>query len=138
MALDRNRLYRFPWSKTDNPGAWVEVTDECDLECRGCYRHRLEGHRPFEAVQKDILAGHRLTRCDSMAIAGGEPLIYPHIVEVVDFMARRGIKPVILTNGEKLSWSLARISRRPGWPNFIFMSTADKTGRVGKAEASWP
>jgi hypothetical protein len=136
MALDRNRLYRFPWSKTDNPGAWVEVTDECDLECRGCYRHRLEGHRPLEAVRKDILEGHRLTRCDSMAIAGGEPLIYPHIVEVVDFMARRGIKPVILTNGEKLDLSLAKDLKKAGLAKFHFHvdSGQNRPGWEGRSE----
>jgi MoaA/NifB/PqqE/SkfB family radical SAM enzyme len=114
MNLDRRKLYRFPWSKTDNPGAWVEVTDDCDLTCEGCYRHRLQGHRPLEAVKDDILAGQRLTRCDSMAIAGGEPLIYPHIVEVVDFIAKRGLKPVILTNGEKLTPDLALTLKKAG------------------------
>jgi pyruvate-formate lyase-activating enzyme len=114
MNLDRKSLYRFPWSQTDNPGSWVEVTDDCDLTCEGCYRHRLQGHRPLEAVKDDIIANHRLTRCDSMAIAGGEPLIYPQIIEVVDFIARRGIKPVILTNGEKLTPELAATLKKAG------------------------
>ena len=120
MDLDRNELYRFPWSKTDNPGSWVEVTDDCDLTCEGCYRHRLQGHRPLEAVKEDILANQRMTRCDSMAIAGGEPLIYPQIIEVVDFMARRGIKPVILTNGEKLTPDLATALKKAGLAKFHF------------------
>ena len=120
MVLERNKLYRFPWSKTDNPGSWVEVTDDCDLTCEGCYRHKLQGHRPLKAVKDDILANHRLTRCDSMAIAGGEPLLYPHIVEIVDFISRRGIKPVILTNGEKLTPVLAATLKKAGLAKFHF------------------
>ena len=56
MSATVESLYRFPWSKTDNPGAWIEVTDECDLDCPGCYRHRLEGHRPLDELKQDVLA----------------------------------------------------------------------------------
>jgi hypothetical protein len=137
MHLNRNELYRFPWSKSDNPGAWVEVTDDCDLTCEGCYRHRLQGHRPLEAVKEDIVASQRLTRCDSIAIAGGEPLIYPQIVEVVDFVARRGIKPVILTNGEKLTPELAAALKKAGLAKFHFHvdSGQDRPAWKGKKES---
>jgi hypothetical protein len=74
----------------------------------------------MEAVKEDIIANHRLTRCDSMAIAGGEPLIYPQIVEVVDFIAKRGIKPVILTNGEKLTPELAATLKKAGLAKLHF------------------
>jgi organic radical activating enzyme len=124
-------LYKYPWSKTDNPGAWVEVTDECDLVCPGCYRHKLEGHKPLEDVKREILFSRNMTNCERIAIAGGEPLIYPHISEVVDFIASHKMKPMILTNalkfdrtfGEELKQAgLAQIyfhvdsgQKRPGW-----------------------
>ena len=54
MSIFREKLYKFPWSKMDNPGGWVEVTDECDLFCPGCYRHKLEGHRSLEDVKNDM------------------------------------------------------------------------------------
>jgi uncharacterized Fe-S cluster-containing radical SAM superfamily protein len=136
MSIKREKLYRFPWSKTDNPGGWVEVTDECDLTCRGCYRHRLEGHRSLEDVKEDIVTCQRLTNCDSMAIAGGEPLLYPHIVEVVDFMSHLKIKPVILTNGEKLTWQLGQELKKAGLAKFHFHvdSAQERPGWQGKDE----
>jgi organic radical activating enzyme len=120
MSIKREQLFKFPWSKTDNPGAWVEVTDECDMYCPGCYRHRLEGHRPLEEVKRDILFCQEKTNCERIAIAGGEPLIYPHIVEVVDFIARRKMKPMILTNGEKFSWELACELKKAGLTQVYF------------------
>jgi hypothetical protein len=99
MDAERKGLYRFPWSQTDNPGAWIEVTDRCNLVCRGCYRHRLGGDRPLEAIRADIDASKRLTNCDSITIAGGEPLIHPDLAEVVRYVSRQGMKPVLLTNG---------------------------------------
>ena len=116
----REHLYRFPWSKTDNCGGWVEVTDECDMTCDGCYRRRLAGHRPLKDVKKDIRMCHEITHCDAMALAGGEPLIYPDIVEVVEYIASRNIKPVILTNGEALTHGFAFDLKKAGLAKFHF------------------
>ena len=131
--LDRRALYRLPWSKVDTAGGWVEVTDACDFRCPGCYRHRLEGHRTLEEVQADVRAIARLTNCDRIAIAGGEPLLWPHTVELVRFITKLGLKPVLLTHGEHLTRDLARQlagaglakyhfhvdsgMQRPGWEN---------------------
>jgi hypothetical protein len=49
-----------------------------------------------------------------MAIAGGEPLIYPRIIDVVEFMAKLNIKPTILSNGEKLTPALAKELKKVG------------------------
>ncbi|MGD1009500.1 MAG: radical SAM protein [Candidatus Aminicenantales bacterium] len=135
--LNRRDLYRFPWSKPDNPGGWVEVTDECTLSCRGCYRHKIEGHRPLDEVRQDIRDCRRITNCDGMAIAGGEPLIYPHIVDVVEFMARLKIKPTILSNGEKLTPALAKELKKAGLAKIHLHidSIQNRPGWEGKNEA---
>ena len=41
--LDKRNLYRMPWSMNDNPIAWLEITDICNIHCEGCYRQRLTG-----------------------------------------------------------------------------------------------
>lgn len=135
--LDRRELYRFPWSISDNAGGWVEVTDECTLACRGCYRHKIEGHRPLEAVRQDVVDCRRLTNCDGMAIAGGEPLVYPHIVDVVAFMAGLKIKPTILSNGEKLTPALARELKKAGLAKIHLHidSNQNRPGWEGRNEA---
>jgi hypothetical protein len=137
MSVPKEALYRFPWSKTDNPGAWVEVTDECDLDCPGCYRHRLEGHRPLDELKRDILALRKALNCERIAIAGGEPLLYPQIVEVVDFIARQGMKPMILTNGERLTPELLSELKKAGLKLFYFHvdSGQQRPGWEGKTEA---
>jgi hypothetical protein len=128
-------MYKFPWSKADNPGAWVEVTDECDLFCPGCYRHRLQGHRPLEEVKKDILLCHQLANCGRISIAGGEPLVYPHIIDVVDFISRNQMQPVIFTNGHNLSWELAVELKKAGL-NQLFFHVDSGQKRPGWEEKS--
>ena len=39
----KSQFYRLPWSKNDNPIGWLEVTDTCNIYCKGCYRQRLTG-----------------------------------------------------------------------------------------------
>lgn len=137
MSLRERELYRFPWSKADNPGAWIEVTDDCDLHCPGCYRHRMEGPRPLDELKEDILALRRRLNCERIAIAGGEPLLYPKIIEVVHFIARQGMKPILLTNGVRLTREFAFELKNAGLKQFLFHvdSGQQRPGCEGRNEA---
>lgn len=137
MPVQRDELYRLPWSKVDNAGGWVEVTDACDLWCPGCYRHRLSGHRSLNAIKEEILTISGLTNCDRIAIAGGEPLLYPHIVDVVEFIAQQRLKPVLLTNGERLTPDLASDLKKAGLAKYHFHvdSGMQRPGWTGRNEA---
>jgi hypothetical protein len=136
MSFDRRRLYRFPWSRTDNPGGWVDVTDICNIQCPQCFRTTLEGHRPLQDVLDDIVACRAITNCDDMKIAGGEPLTYPHLLDVVKFIAGQGLKPFILTNGVGLDLPLVRELARAGLKRFNFHidSGQNRPGWEGRNE----
>ncbi|NIO19853.1 MAG: radical SAM protein, partial [Candidatus Aenigmarchaeota archaeon] len=99
MELDKHNMYRFPWSMNDNPIGWLEVTDVCNLHCKGCYRQRLEGHKPLEVIKEEIMFLKKWRNCDNISIGGGEPILHPNIVEIVRFIAERGMKPHIVSNG---------------------------------------
>jgi molybdenum cofactor biosynthesis enzyme MoaA len=120
MVVDRSVLYRLPWSRTDNAGAWIEVTDACDFRCPGCYRHRIAGHRDLDELRGEVLELRRLTNCDRIAIAGGEPLLYSGTPDIIRFIAQHGMKPILLTNGERLTPELGRELQRAGLAKFHF------------------
>jgi len=136
MSLDKSQIFKLPWSKTDNPGAWVEVTDICDLNCPGCFRHKLEGHRPLEIIKQEILECKKLTNCSRIAISGGEPLLYPEIIEVVRFIRDQGLSPCMLTNGTKLTPDFVKELRDAGLFQFYFHVDAgqNRPGWEGKTE----
>jgi hypothetical protein len=136
MAIVRRGLYRLPWSRSDNPGAWIEVTDSCDLFCPGCYRHRLEGDRPLDELKRDILTCRSLTNCGRVFIAGGEPLLYQHLAEVVSFIAGQRLEPVVFTNGEKLDRGTARELKKAGIHQFFIHidSGQQRPGWEGRSE----
>jgi MoaA/NifB/PqqE/SkfB family radical SAM enzyme len=118
MTLDKRNLYRLPWSMNDNPIAWLEITDTCNIHCEGCYRQSMTGHKPLEEVKEEVLFFKRWRNPDNVSIAGGEPLIHPQIVEIVAFIARNGMKPIILTNALALTPELLRELKKAGLAGF--------------------
>jgi MoaA/NifB/PqqE/SkfB family radical SAM enzyme len=118
MTLDKRNLYRFPWSMNDNPIAWLEITDICNIHCEGCYRQHMTGHKPLEQVKDEILFFKRWRNPDNVSIAGGEPLIHPQIVDIVAFIAQNGIKPIILTNALALKPDILRELKKAGLAGF--------------------
>jgi len=129
--LRKKDLYRLPWSLNDNPIGWVEVTDRCNISCKGCYRTFLTGHKTLDDVKAEVLFLEEWRNITNVHLAGGEPLIHPDIVEIVRFVHGRGLNPVIISNGHRLDRDLlvrlmeaglAEISfhvdsqqTRPGW-----------------------
>ncbi len=118
MPLDKRQLYRLPWSMNDNAIAWLEVTDICNIHCEGCYRQRLTGHKTLADIKEEIRFFKRWRNPDNISIAGGEPLVYPEIMDVVAFIAENGIKPIILTNAQALTPEMLRELKRAGLAGF--------------------
>ena len=134
MHFVRSELFRFPWSITDNPGAWIEVTDVCNFSCPGCFRkNNVSGHRHLSVIKKEIDICSEKLNCSRICISGGEPLLYPDILEVVRHIRKRGMKAILLSNGELLTPEMLTLLKnaglyqlylhvdsgqnRPGWEN---------------------
>ena len=116
--IDKRDLYRLPWSMNDNAIAWLEVTDICNLYCEGCYRQRITGHKTLEQLKEEVLFFKRWRNPDNVSIAGGEPLIYPHIVELVAFIKENKMKPIVLTNAMALTSELLKELKKAGLAGF--------------------
>ena len=84
----KQNLYRLPWSMNDNPIGWVEVTDICNISCKGCYRLVMGGgHKPLEQMKQEILFLKKWRNCDNITLAGGEPILHPDIMELIRFIS---------------------------------------------------
>jgi len=96
--------YRLPWTVTNNPSGWIEVTTHCQLRCPGCYRGTgLPGwtpaHRPLREVMLEIDTLCRDRNIQALSISGGEPLLYPKLNNVVRHARSRNLEVLILSNG---------------------------------------
>lgn len=85
------------------------VTNGCNMYCDHCYRdagcraedelNTAEGKKLIEEIAR---AGFKI-----MVFSGGEPLIRPDIVELVEHSVKVGMRPVFGTNGTLITKELA-------------------------------
>ena len=81
----------------------ISITDRCDLACLYCRPGRNDGYFPAEAR---LGADHWVSLVEGLVargvkrvrITGGEPLLHPHVVEIVHAVAHlQGVEDVELT-----------------------------------------
>jgi len=97
-------LYRIPWTVSDAVITWIEPTKECNMRCSGCFSANNPGkHKPLRSVLSEIDAIRAGIKTDVIAIAGGDPLCYPHLTEVIRHIKESGFHPFLITNGALLS-----------------------------------
>lgn len=111
-----------PWTLNDNVLAWLEPTKRCNLYCQGCYsRNDPKSDKTLAQVRADLDVFTANRNVDSISIAGGDPLVYPDIVEVVRMIRHDyNKKPVLNTNGLALTPQLVRDLKKAGLYGFTF------------------
>ncbi|MBN1301113.1 MAG: radical SAM protein [Melioribacteraceae bacterium] len=124
-------LYRLPWTLPDNAISWLEPTAQCNLACDGCYRfNEKNSHKPLDEVRQELDIFQKFRKTDCISIAGGEPLLYPHIIDLVAEIKSRNIKPIINTNGVALTKAFLKELKNAGVFGFTF-HVDSKQGRSG-------
>ena len=130
--VDHRELYRLPWTLPDNGISWLEPTAMCNLACDGCYRkNEAHSHKSMEEVRHELDVFQRLRKSDCVSIAGGDPLLYPDIVELVREIHDRGLKPIVNTNGKALTKELLGELKKAGVFGFT-IHVDSKQGRGGE------
>ena len=130
-------LHRMPWTQSDNAFTWLEPTRKCNMTCEYCYqRNDHASSKSLEVIEMELKAMLRLRSCDTMLIAGGEPLTHPDIVKITKLVKTLGPKPVILTNGQALTPELVAELKSAGVFGFVFHvdSHQGRPGWEGKTE----
>ena len=90
----------------------LELTRRCNHRCLYCYTswqapelgYPGNGHEnSLDEVKEIILRLQDQAPVENIALSGGEPLLRHDIEEIVDFVRRRGISPILISNGALLS-----------------------------------
>ena len=121
ITLNHLDYYRLPWNLTDNTISWLEPTSKCNLYCEGCYRNNeKDGHKTLDQIKEDLDVFQKFRNSDGVSIAGGDPLTHPDVVEIVREVKKRGMKPILNTNGLALNKDLLIELKKAGIFGFTF------------------
>ena len=85
-------------------GFWLSPSYKCNNRCRWCYVGGLLAEAPEASpeevrgyIDKMVMAGAK--RC---ILVGGEPSIYPYILDVIAYATSNGVDVRMMSNGRKL------------------------------------
>lgn len=77
----------------------------CNIRCKFCYYtyNQTKEWHPLEECKRDASLFREKYGNRFVDITGGEPTIYPHIYELLDFCNRIDLKPTLITNVQALA-----------------------------------
>lgn len=89
---------------TPTKRAMIDIGRKCNLNCKFCYYHHLgdlskQGWCDPNVLTKRIDDSHRIGN-DYLDFTGGEPTIYPYIIDLIKYGLEKNMKSCIITNGQ--------------------------------------
>ncbi|MFA5112220.1 MAG: radical SAM protein, partial [Desulfobaccales bacterium] len=99
------------FSADKKPVVVWNVTKQCNLKCVHCYAKATAGPAPNELTHAEGLALLKDLQDFGVPVvlfSGGEPLMRPDLLELVDWTVTHGMRAVISTNGTLITPEVAR------------------------------
>lgn len=120
------------WRRRNAPlfikGMELHVINHCNISCRGC-NHAAPGIAKWslepEQLRRDLALLGRHATCGTLRVIGGEPLLHPRLVELLEIIRASGLYKAIdiITNGTLLDrmpdrfWELIDLVKVSKYPN---------------------
>jgi|GEM_PF-4337373 len=97
--LEKNPFYK----KKNSFKLRISITDICNLKCKHCFAKAHAEHMDFELFKKTIDNLYDIYKENSViSYMGGEPMLYPKVVESVKYITNKNMKVSFTTNGYKV------------------------------------
>jgi radical SAM protein with 4Fe4S-binding SPASM domain len=89
----------------------IEFSRICNFRCSYCYvEEQTERNNELSRDEiKDAIRQAKELGARKIIILGGEPSIYPHLTEMIDFLDREALEIEMFTNGAGISQEMANI-----------------------------
>jgi MoaA/NifB/PqqE/SkfB family radical SAM enzyme len=80
------------------------ITTNCNLNCGFCFGPQ---HNPYESSKTRLLIAEKIcfSKSDYVTLCGGEPLLVPELIDILELFSMKHKNIILNTNGEILSKS---------------------------------
>ncbi len=116
---------------------YLYLCDGCNLRCRHCWitPKYVDGEpHPGDSLDLDLLRlaveEARPLGLSQAKLTGGEPMLHPRFVEVVDYLSAEGLRMTMETNGTLIDDSLAKHLKEKSKVWFVAVSLDAPTAEV--------
>ncbi|MFA6499415.1 MAG: radical SAM protein [Desulfurivibrionaceae bacterium] len=107
----------------------IEFSRICNFRCSYCYvADRIECKNELSREEiKDVILQAKELGARKIIILGGEPSIYPHLVEMLHFIGREGLEIEMFTNGSGIDNNLAAVLAKEKVRVILKLNSRDET-----------
>ena len=105
----------------------IEFTLRCNFRCPYCYTPDKPpvGNELADDEIRDVIAQAQELGARKVIVLGGEPMMYPHVLEMIRFITERGLEVEMFTNGSNITPEVARELFARGTRVVLKMNTFD-------------
>jgi hypothetical protein len=96
---NRKQMKPLKLSLSEMPHLTLEPSMMCNLNCRCCYNTDRRYSKSLRDVQQEVDFALSKRNLESISIVGGEPTLYPYLVELVSYIKSKNLICQFLTNG---------------------------------------
>lgn len=83
--------------------AYIQITRNCNQQCIIC-SNPPSGRRDLSLARaKKLVDKYIKAKYDGLILSGGEPTVYPHLVELIAYCRQKKFPVRIISNGQKLA-----------------------------------
>lgn len=85
--------------------AWLTTNRTCNNHCTWCYAKNTLDSKNIMGIDETKLMVDALAERNvkNIILIGGEPTIYPHLVELVEYIHKKGLRVSMATNGRRFA-----------------------------------
>jgi MoaA/NifB/PqqE/SkfB family radical SAM enzyme len=108
--------------------AEIEFSRKCNFDCVYCYAkngQNFSGELTVAEI-RDLVLQVKDLGAKKIIILGGEPMVYPHLFDMLDFIKAQGLSLELFTNGTGIDVSKARMLYDLGVAVVLKMNSADE------------
>lgn len=106
--FEENKNYSGPFIFRSPIKVFLDVNEICNLNCRECYLNKKRTKEQNIYQLKGLITDLAKEGIIGIQLLGGEPTIYPHIVELCRFIKSKGLKVELVSNGFNLPLELLK------------------------------